>query len=47
MLVREKYMHLYIKNYIQPNRTPIEPIIKDIRINKNQYDITTKIQIPI
>ncbi len=47
MLVREKYIHLYINNYIQPNRTPIEPIIKDIRINKNQYDITKKNQFGI
>jgi hypothetical protein len=41
MLFREKSIHLYTKN-IQLNWTPI---IKDIRIDKNQSHITTKIQI--
>jgi hypothetical protein len=35
VLTREKSTHFHIDN-IQPNWTPIEPIIKDIRINKNQ-----------
>jgi hypothetical protein len=44
MLFREKSIHLYTKN-IQLNWTLIAPIIKDIRIDKNQSRITTRIQI--
>jgi hypothetical protein len=43
---REKSTHLYIDN-IQPNWTPIEPIIKDIRIGKNQFHSIIKIQLLI
>jgi hypothetical protein len=35
MLIREKSIHLYTNN-IQLNETPIELIIKDIRIGKNK-----------
>ncbi len=42
-LAREKSTHLYTNN-IQPNWTPIEPIIKDIRIYKNQFHIIARIQ---
>jgi hypothetical protein len=44
MLVRKKPIHLYTKS-IQLNWTPIVPIIKDIRIDKNQSHITTRIQL--
>jgi hypothetical protein len=37
-------IHLYTKN-IQLNWTPIVPIIKDIRIDKNRSRITTRIQL--
>jgi hypothetical protein len=43
---RKKSTHLYANN-IQPNWTPIEPIIKDIRIGKIQSHIITIIQFPI
>jgi hypothetical protein len=46
MLARKKSTHLYTNN-IQPNWTPIEPIIKDIKIDENQYHIITRIQVPI
>jgi hypothetical protein len=41
MLTSKKSTHLYTNN-IQPNWTPIEPIIKDIRIGKNQFRIIKK-----
>jgi len=41
VLTREKSTHFYIDN-IQPNWTPIEPIIKDIRINKNNISYYNK-----
>jgi len=44
MWTREKSTHLYINN-IQPNWSWIEPIIKDIRIGKNQSHIITRIQL--
>jgi len=44
-LVKEKSTHLYTNN-IQPNWTPIELIIKDIRIDKNQFHIIARIQLP-
>jgi hypothetical protein len=47
MLVRKKFIHDLYTNNIQLNWTLIEPIIKDIRINKNQYHITMRIQFPI
>jgi hypothetical protein len=40
MLAKEKSTHLYINN-IKPNWTPIELIIKYIRIGKNQFHIIT------
>jgi hypothetical protein len=43
---REKPTHLYTYN-IQPNWTQIEPIIKDIKIGKNQFHIITRIQLLI
>ncbi len=46
VLVREKSTQLYTNN-IQTNCTPIEPIIKDIKIGKNQIHIITKIQFSI
>jgi hypothetical protein len=46
MWAREKSTHLYIDN-IQPNWSWIEPIIKDIRIGKNQSHIITRIQLLI
>jgi hypothetical protein len=42
MLVKEKSTHLYTNN-IKPNWTPIEQIIKDIRIEKNESHIITRI----
>ncbi len=42
MLTKEKSTHLYINN-IQSNWTPIESIIKDIKIGKNQSHIITRI----
>jgi hypothetical protein len=41
-LTREKYNHYYDNN-IESKLTPIEPIIKDIRINKSQSFIMTRI----
>jgi hypothetical protein len=47
MLIKEKITHLYINN-IQPNwRVKVKPIIKNIRIGKNQVHIITKFQFPI
>jgi hypothetical protein len=43
MLTREMSTHLYTNN-IQPNWTPIEPIIKNIRI---QFHIITRIQLVV
>jgi hypothetical protein len=37
----------YFKNNIESKWTPIEPIIKDIRVGKSQSFIITKIQFPI
>jgi hypothetical protein len=42
MLTKEKNIHLYTNN-IQVDWTPIEPIIKNIRIEKTQFYIVTKI----
>ncbi len=46
MLVREKSTQLYTNN-IQSNWTPIETIIKNIKIGKNQTHIITRIQFSI
>jgi hypothetical protein len=46
VLVREKSTQLYTNN-IQSNWTSIEPIIKDIKIGKNQTHIITRIQFSI
>jgi hypothetical protein len=46
VLVREKLTQLYTNN-IQTNWTPIESIIKDIKIGKNQIHIITRIQFSI
>jgi hypothetical protein len=35
------FIHLYTNN-IQVDWTPIEPIVKNIRIEKNQFYIITK-----
>jgi hypothetical protein len=45
-LTRKKYNHYY-NNNIESKWTPIEPIIKDIRVGKSQSFIITKIQFPI
>jgi len=45
-LIREKYNH-YCDNNIESKWTPIEPIIKDIKVGKSQSFIITKIQFPI
>jgi hypothetical protein len=42
-LTREKYSHYYDNN-IESKWTPIEPIIKDIKVAKFQSFIITKIQ---
>jgi hypothetical protein len=42
-LIREKCNHYY-DNKIESKWTPIEPIIKDIRIGKSQSFIITRIQ---
>jgi len=42
MLTKEKFIHLYTNN-IQVDWTPIESIIKNIRIEKIQFYIITKI----
>jgi hypothetical protein len=44
MLAKEKCTHLYTNN-IQSNWTPIESIIKDIKTDKNQSHIITRIQL--
>jgi hypothetical protein len=46
VLARKKSTHLYTYN-IQPNWTPIEPIIEDIKISENRSHIITRIQVPI
>ncbi len=46
MQIREKSTHLYTNN-IQPNWTPVEPIIKNIRIGKIQSHIIIRIQLLI
>jgi phosphopantetheine adenylyltransferase len=45
-LIREKYNH-YHNNNIESKWTPIEPIIKYIKVGKSQSFIITKIQFPI
>ncbi len=45
-LTKEKYNHYYDNN-IESKWTPIEPIIKDIRVGKSQSFIITRIQFPI
>jgi hypothetical protein len=45
-LTREKYNHYY-NNNIESKWTPIEPIIKNIKVGKSQSFIITKIQFPI
>jgi hypothetical protein len=45
-LTWEKYNHYYDKN-IDSKWTPIETIIKDIRVGKSQSFIITRIQFPI
>jgi hypothetical protein len=45
-LTREKYNHHYDNN-IESKWTPIEPIIKDIRVDKSQSFIITRTQFPI
>jgi hypothetical protein len=45
-LTREKYNHHY-NNNIESKWTPIELIIKDIRVGKSQSFIITKIQLSI
>jgi hypothetical protein len=45
-LTRENYSHYY-NNNIESKWTPIETIIKDIRVGKSQSFIITKIQFPI
>ncbi len=45
-LTKEKYNHYYDNN-IRSKWTPIEPIIKDIKVGKSQSFIITKIQFPI
>jgi hypothetical protein len=42
MLTKETFIHFYTNN-IQVDWTPIEPIIKNIRIEKIQFYIITKI----
>jgi hypothetical protein len=44
-LIREKYNHHY--NNIESKWTPIELIVKDIRVGKSQSFIIKKIQFPI
>ncbi len=46
ILVEENSIHLHTNN-IQLDWTPIEPIIKDIRIDKNQSPIIKRIEFPI
>ncbi len=45
-LTREKYNHYY-NNNIESKWTPIEPIIKDIKVGKSQSFIITRFQFPI
>jgi len=46
ILTGEKYNHYYDNN-IESKWTPIEPIIKDMKVGKSQSFIITKIQFPI
>jgi hypothetical protein len=46
ILTWEKYNHYYDNN-IESKWTPIEPIIKDMKVGKSQSFIITKIQFPI
>ncbi len=46
MLTRETYNHYYDNN-IESKWTPIEPIVKDIRIGKSQSSIIRRIQFSI
>jgi hypothetical protein len=43
-LIRKKYSHYYNDN-IESKWTPIEPLIKDIRVGKSQSFIITRIQL--
>ncbi len=45
-LTKEKYNHQYDNN-IESKWTPIEPIIKDIKVSKSQSFIIKRIQFPI
>jgi hypothetical protein len=45
-LTREKYNHYYDNN-IESKWTPIETIIKDVRVCKSQSFIITRIQFPV
>jgi hypothetical protein len=45
-LTREKYCHYYDNN-IESKWTPIEPIIKDVKVDKSHSFIITMIQFPI
>jgi len=45
-LTREKYNHYY-NNNIESKWTPIEPIVKNIRIGKSQSFIITRIRFSI
>jgi hypothetical protein len=45
-LTREKYNHYYDNN-IESQWTPIQPIIKDVRVGKSQSFIITRIQFSI
>ncbi len=46
MLTKEKYKKYYDNN-VDSKWTPIEPIIKDIKVGKSQSFIITRIQFPI
>ncbi len=45
-LTRKKYSHYYDNN-IESKWTPIEPIIKDIKVGKSQSFIVTRIPFSI
>ncbi len=45
-LTREKYNHYYDNN-VESKWTPIEPIIKYVKVGKSQSFIITRIQFPI
>jgi hypothetical protein len=46
MLTREKYNHYYDNN-IESKWTPIEPVIKDIKVGKSQSFIIIRLQFAI